>query len=87
MLDYDFTVQYKKGINMPADFLSRQMVDHLSGIDPFSPDLPKLQAADSDIIRLKHFSKHASWPQGTPKSIANRLVPLVSKNLSQDDTL
>ena len=24
MLDYDFTIQYKKGINMPADFLSSQ---------------------------------------------------------------
>ena len=72
---------------MPAGFLSRQTVDHLSAIDPFGPDLPKLQAADSDIICLKHFSQHASWPQGTPKSIANRLAPLVSKIFSQDDTL
>ena len=87
MLDYDFTIQYKKGINMPADFLSRQTVDHLSAIDPFSPDLPQLQAADSDIIRLKHFSEHASWPQGTPKSVANQLAPLVSKIFSQDKTL
>ena len=87
MLDFDFKIQYKKGINMPADFLSRQTVDHLSGIDPFGPNLPELQAANSDIIRLKHFSENASWPQGTPKSIANRLVPLVSKIFSQDNTL
>ena len=72
---------------MPADFLSRQTLDHLSAIDPFCPDLAKIQAADCDIIHLKHFSKHASWPQGTSKSTANRLAPLVSKILSQDDTL
>ena len=87
MLDYDFTIQYKKGINMPDDFLSRQTVDHLSAIDPFSPDLAKLQAAENDIICLKHFSKHASWLQGTPKSPTNCLAPLVSKNLSQEYTL
>ena len=87
MLDFDFTIQYKKGINMPADFLSRQTVDHLSAIDPFGPDLPQLQAADSDIIKLKHFTENASWPQGTSKSVANRLAPLVSKIFSQDNTL
>ena len=56
---------------MPADFLSRQTDEHLSAIDPFGPDLAKLQAADSDIIHLKHLSQHASWPQGTLKSIVN----------------
>ena len=72
---------------MPDNFLSRPTVDHLSAIDPFSPDLAKLQAAENDIICLKHFSKHASWLQGTPKSTTNRLAPLVSKNWSQEYTL
>jgi hypothetical protein len=27
MLEYDFEIQYKKGINMPADFLSRAFAD------------------------------------------------------------
>ena len=72
---------------MPADFLSRQTIEQLSAIDPFSPDLAKLKAADSNNIRLKHFSQHASWPQGTPKSTAYRLAMLVSKVFSQDNTL
>ena len=50
MLDYDFAIQYKKGVNMPADFLSRQTVEFLSAIDPFGPDLAKLQTADNYII-------------------------------------
>ena len=37
MLEYDFTIQYKKGINMPADFLSHSKLEELSAIDPFKP--------------------------------------------------
>ena len=72
---------------MPADFLSRLTIDNLCAIDPFMLDLFSQQAADPDVIKLKHFSQHASWPHNTPKSIANRLAPLVSKILSQDNTL
>ena len=27
MMDFDFEIQYKKGIEMPADFLSRSTID------------------------------------------------------------
>ena len=84
MLDYDFTIQYKKGINMQAYFLSCRTINNLCVIDPFTPDLFAQQAVDPDVIKLKHFSQHASWPNGTPKSVANRIAPLVSKIFSQD---
>ena len=69
MLDYNFTIQYKKGINMPADFLSRLTIDNHCAIYPFTPDIFLQQAADSDIIKV--FSQHALWPHCTPKSVAN----------------
>ena len=87
VLNYDFAIQYNKGVNIPADFLSRQTVEFLSAINPFGPDLAKLQTANSDIIHLKHFTLHASWPQGTPKSVANCLTPLASKIFSLDNTV
>jgi hypothetical protein len=43
MIDFDFEIQYKKGIEMPADFLSRATVDEINAINPFNEDLPTLQ--------------------------------------------
>ncbi len=43
MMDFDFEIQYKKGIEMPADFLSRATVDEINAINPFNKDLPTLQ--------------------------------------------
>ncbi len=44
LLEHDFVIQYKKGSNMPADYLSRPpgAKDHLASIsafDPFQTDL------------------------------------------------
>ena len=50
MLEYDFVIQYKKGIIMPADFLSRSKIDDKAAIDPFTPTLAQEQAQDPDII-------------------------------------
>ena len=43
MMDFDFEIQYKKGIEMPADFLSRSTIDEICAINPFNEDLPALQ--------------------------------------------
>jgi regulator of sirC expression with transglutaminase-like and TPR domain len=63
MLEYDFVIQYKKGINMPADFLSRSKIDEIAAIDPFTPTLAQEQAQDPDIIKLKCFHDKAFWPR------------------------
>jgi hypothetical protein len=43
MMDFDFEIQYKKVIEMPAHFLSRATVDEMNAINPFNKDLPALQ--------------------------------------------
>jgi hypothetical protein len=49
---------------MPADFLSRSKIDEIAAIDPFSKDLAHEQAAEPDIIKLKHFHEKGAWPAG-----------------------
>jgi hypothetical protein len=57
LLEHDFIVQYKKGTNMPADYLSRLPSLPVSAIethtiaafDPFTPDLQLLQRLDQDL--------------------------------------
>ena len=58
MLEYDFQIQYKKGVTMPADFISCKHIVKVAviknakataaAIDPFTPTLA--QAADPDMI-------------------------------------
>ena len=78
MLEYDFVIQYKKGVNMPADFLSRSKIDEISAIDPFSPTLAQEQAIEPDIIKLKYFHEKGAWPSFTSKSDIKRIKPLLN---------
>ena len=74
MLEYDFFIQYKKGVTMPADFLSQTNIDEVANaknaiaiavaIDPFTPTLAEEQAADPDMIKFKQFFIKKSWPLG-----------------------
>ena len=84
MLEYDFVIQYKKGITMPADFLSRSKIDEIAAIDPFSKDLAHEQAAEPDIIKLKHFHEKGAWPAGTSKSDIRKLQPILTKFFVRD---
>ena len=60
MLEYDFVIQYKKGINMPADFLSRSKFDEILAIDPFSPNLAQEQSLILTLSNLNFFTKKGS---------------------------
>jgi len=51
LLEHDFVIQYKKGSNMPADYLSRlpgakDAVASISAFDPFHGDLYDVQLQD-----------------------------------------
>jgi hypothetical protein len=51
LLEHDFVIQYKKGSNMPADYLSRlpgakETVTSIAAFDPFQADLFNLQMQD-----------------------------------------
>jgi hypothetical protein len=57
--EFDFEIMYKKGINMPADYLSRYTIAALNErthqVDPFILDLQALQAKDQDLIKVLYF--------------------------------
>ena len=73
MLEYDFVIQYKKGEEMPADFLSRNVCE---AIDVFTPDLPRLQLEDPVIKLLRDFVESQSIPtniSATDKQILQKI--------------
>ena len=84
MLEYDFVIQYKKGINMPADFLSRSKIDEIAAIDPFSKTLAHEQAIEPDVIKLKFFHEKGAWPAGTSNADIRKLQPLLSNFFVRD---
>jgi len=65
MNNYDFIIQYKKGTEMPADFLSRNVLEE---IDVFSPDLPLLQARDEFANAIIEFLQHNKLPADNKKA-------------------
>jgi hypothetical protein len=87
LLEHDFIVQYKKGTNMPADYLSRlpslpiNAVDtpQISAFDPFTHDLQLLQRKDKDLQAIFHFLKHNSWPEHLPKQTIRNLASIAPK--------
>lgn len=86
MLEYDFVIQYKQGINMPADFLSRNPFDEPPAIsnitqdlDPFQPDLKNLQLQDQELLACTYYIKHGTFPQDVPKQTARQLLPVMNK--------
>jgi len=62
LLEHDLVIQYKKGSNMPADYLSRlpgskEAVSSISTFDPFQSDLFELQMKDEHLQMLQIFMK------------------------------
>jgi len=60
MNTYDFTIQYKKGSEMPADFLSRNVVNSISWN---SLDLAQEQDKNVLIKSIKDFLLHRKLPE------------------------
>ena len=67
LLEHDFVIQYKKGSNMPADYLSRlpgakETVASISAFDPFQADLYDLQMQDEVLQTIQTFKNKIHWP-------------------------
>jgi hypothetical protein len=60
MNEYSFSIVYMKGADMPADFLSRNV---LAEIDIFTPDLPQLQDQDEFVGGIRKFIKEINYPK------------------------
>jgi len=73
MMEYDFLMQYKKGVDMPADFLSRNVVNQINAIDPFGPDLRALQQSDPHVKFINNFLATGKWDKLVSKSLENKL--------------
>ena len=73
MNEFSFTIEYMKGADMPADFLSRNV---LSEIDVFTPDLPKLQMEDEFVGSLRNYIKLGRLPSN---QIQSYLVKKIAK--------
>ena len=59
MNEFDFVIHYKKGSEMPADFLSRNVLEE---IDIFTPDLPMLQQRDEFAHAVTKFLQNGELP-------------------------
>jgi len=59
MLEYNFVIKHKSGNEMPADFLSRNV---LASVDVFNEDLPKLQQQDNFILAVRKFIMWGTLP-------------------------
>ena len=66
MNEYDFEIKYKKGSEMPADFLSRNV---LCEIDLFQPDLPNLQKQDAFCAAVINYLKNGLLPTENRKML------------------
>jgi hypothetical protein len=91
MNEFDFEIKYKKGVTMPADYLSRNVIAALNdatvSIDPFTPDLHSLQAKDPELIKIQYFLKNRKWPLNTSKSEIRRLLPITTSFVNENNTI
>ena len=82
MLDYDFEIKYLKGAVIPADYLSRNV---LETIDIFSTDLPGLQNQDEFCASIRKFLQDGSVP--TNGSKANYIKQIGPQCFLENDIL
>jgi hypothetical protein len=88
LLEHDFIIQYKKGSNMPAEYLSRlpgakENIASVSTFDPFQVDLYKLQMQDKILQGIQTFRNTNQWPPTIPKQDQAYYTAMIEK-LFQD---
>jgi transposase InsO family protein len=88
LLEHDFVIQYKKGSNMQADYLSRlpgakENIDSISAFDPFQADLYDLQMQDKILQSIQVFRNSGQWPQTIPRQDQAYYTAMIEK-LFQD---
>lgn len=76
-LDFNFVIQYKKGINMPARFLSRSGVDvPINSIQLTAHDLACQQEEDPEIQAPIAFRTSGHWPSSLLQARARAMAQL-----------
>jgi hypothetical protein len=92
MNEFDFEIQYKKGVQMPADYLSRlnfeRLDEYAASIDPFTPDLHSLQKKDPELIKIQYYlENNHQWPLNTTKAEIRRLLPITTSFVQEKNTI
>ncbi len=91
LLEHDFVIQYKKGSDMPANYLSRLPASSnkpiIAAFDPFQTDLPELQREEPYILNIHHFHKNCQWPANVSRAKANSLTDLVKRMFHDKDNI
>jgi hypothetical protein len=76
LLEHDFVIQYKKGSNMLADYLSRlpgtkDTIASISAFDPYQADLYDLQMQDEDLQMLQNEEVASQLTKARPDLLQN----------------
>jgi hypothetical protein len=91
LLEHDFIIQYKKGCDMPADYLSRLPATTsepvIAAFDPFQTDLAELQREEPFSKNMLYFGKHNRWPDHLSKSEANYHADLLKRMFHDNDRI
>jgi len=86
---FDFTIHYKKGSEMPADFLSRNVCE---AIDVFDSKLPQLQEEDPVCKVILDFICNLDNPEANQEPFKSKqananLIKYAQECFIQDDIL
>jgi Integrase zinc binding domain len=91
LFEHNFIIQYKKGSDMPADYLSRlpTTVNNLvvAAFDPFQTGLGNLPKEDDFAKNISHFGQMKQWPAHLSKKEANAHAELLQKMFHDKDGL
>jgi hypothetical protein len=83
LLEHDFIIQYKKGSDMPADYLSRLPATTnepvIATFEPFQTDLAELKREEPFAQNILYFGKHNQWPPHLSRTEANSHTDLIKK--------
>ncbi len=90
LLKHDFIIQYKKGSNTPADYLSRlpSITYKIAAFDPFQVDLAHLQKQDPILKMPDNAFRTRLWPSDISQQDGkNYLLSIGRKNYQDKNKL
>ncbi len=91
LLEHDFIIQYKKGSDMPADYLSRLPANDanlvIASFDPFQAGLGDLQKEEDFARNIKLFCQTKQWPAHLSWKDANAHADLIKKMFHDKDRI
>jgi len=83
LLEHDFIIQYKKGFDMPDNYLSRLPATTsepiIAAFDPFQTNLAELQREEPFTQNILYYGKHNQWLPHLPNTEANYHADLLKK--------